>query len=194
MPTRDFEVVVEVEGRQNDVVMIPHRRGDDGYFMLQLTPPGADGTWDRPLLPNGDPLRILLLADTSASIDAGQRANQATFIGALLASLSPKDTFNLATCDMTCDWAFAQPLPADARNVSAARDFLAKRTSLGWTDLDVAFASALKRSSPNTHVIYVGDGIADHRRRRSDRLHATAAAIVHRAGRHLPRRHARQQL
>ena len=31
--------------------MIPHRRGDDGYFMLQLTPPGVNGDWDRPLVP-----------------------------------------------------------------------------------------------------------------------------------------------
>ena len=38
-PTQDFEAVVEVEGRQSDVVLIPHRRGDDGYFMLQVTPP-----------------------------------------------------------------------------------------------------------------------------------------------------------
>ena len=80
-PTRDFEVVVEVEGRQADVVMIPHRRGDDGYFMLQLTPPGAAGNWDRPLVPNGEPLHLLILADTSASIDAGQRATQTPFIG-----------------------------------------------------------------------------------------------------------------
>jgi len=158
-PTRDFEVVIEVEGRQADVVMIPHRRGDDGYFMLQLTPPGAGGNWDRPLLPNGEPLNLLILADTSASIDKNQRATQATFIGALLASLSPKDTFNLATCDVTCDWAFAKANAADAKSVTAARDFLAKRTSLGWTNLDVAFASALKQCGPKTHVIYVGDGI-----------------------------------
>jgi Flp pilus assembly protein TadD len=158
-PTRDFEVVVEVEGRQADVVMIPHRRGDDGYFMLQLTPPGANGGWDRPVLPNGEPLQLLILADTSASIDAGQRANQATFIGALLAALSPADTFNLATCDVACDWAFAQAKEANASHVTAARDFLAKRSSLGWTDLDGAFASALKRCGPKTHVVYVGDGI-----------------------------------
>jgi Flp pilus assembly protein TadD len=158
-PTRDFEVVVEVEGRQADVVMIPHRRGDDGYFMLQLTPPGANGGWDRPLLPNGEPLQLLILADTSASIDAGQRVNQATFIGALLAALSPADTFNLATCDVTCDWAFSQAKASDAGNVTAAREFLAKRSSLGWTDLDGAFASALKRCGPKTHIVYVGDGI-----------------------------------
>ena len=164
-PTRDFEVVVEVEGRQADVVMIPHRRGDDGYFMLHLTPPGANGDWDRPLLPNGQPLNLVILADTSASIDAGQRATQAAFVGSLLSALTPKDTFNLATCDVTCDWAFTQALAADAGNVSAARDFLAKRSSLGWTDLDAAFAASVKHPvgarSPDrsTHVIYVGDGI-----------------------------------
>ncbi|MDA1014174.1 MAG: VIT domain-containing protein, partial [Planctomycetota bacterium] len=36
-PDRDFEAVFEVDGRQSDVVVIPHRRGDDGYFMVQLT-------------------------------------------------------------------------------------------------------------------------------------------------------------
>jgi len=46
-PTQDFEVVVEVAGRQQDVVLIPHRRGDDGYFMVQLTPPAPDGQWRR---------------------------------------------------------------------------------------------------------------------------------------------------
>ncbi|HEV3385266.1 MAG TPA: VIT domain-containing protein, partial [Gemmata sp.] len=69
VPTRDFEAVIEVENRRSDVVVIPHRRNEDGYFMLQLTPPGASGDWERPLVPNGDPLRLLLLADTSASMD-----------------------------------------------------------------------------------------------------------------------------
>ncbi len=158
-PTRDFEVVVEVADRQADAVLIPHRRGDDGYFMLQITPPGIHDDQDRPLLADGDPVQLLILADTSASIDAGQRATQAALIGALLASLAPKDTLNLATCDVTCDWAFAQPVPADAASVAAARDHLAKRTSLGWTNLDVAFAAALKQAGPKTQVIYVGDGI-----------------------------------
>jgi predicted Zn-dependent protease len=158
-PTRDFEVVVEADGKQSDVVLIPHRRGDDGYFMLQLTPPGPRGDWLRPLLPDGEPLHLIILADTSASIDAGQRAKQATFIGALLSALSPRDTFNLGTCDVACEWALPQPAPASAANVEVARDYLARRASLGWTNLDLAFAEALKQSGPRTHVIYVGDGI-----------------------------------
>ena len=122
MPTRDFEAVVELDAGRPDVVVVPHRRGDDGYFMLQLTPPGSNGEWDRPILANGDPVNLLILADTSASIDASQRATQATFIGSLLSALTPKDTFNLATCDVTTDWAFAKATAADGKNVSAARD------------------------------------------------------------------------
>jgi Flp pilus assembly protein TadD len=185
-PTRDFEVVVELGSGQSDAVLIPHRRGDDGYFMLQLTPPGGSGDWERPLLPDGEPVQLLILADTSASIDAGQRATQATFIGALLSSLTAKDTFNLATCDVTCDWAFAEPVPASAENVAAARDYLAKRTSLGWTDLDRAFATAFKRAGPKTHVVYVGDGIVTTGdadpvafSKRLRRLYDGSSAILH---------------
>ncbi|MGA2061934.1 MAG: VIT domain-containing protein [Thermoguttaceae bacterium] len=158
-PTRDFEVVVETEGRQSDVVMIPHRRGDDGYFMLHLTPPADDGQWQRETLPDGEPMSLLVLADTSASIDAPSRAAQAEFLAALLSALTPKDSFNVAGCDVDCDWVFEKPMSADEKNVAAAREYLANRTSLGWTDLDKAFASALEQAGPKTQVIYIGDGI-----------------------------------
>ena len=36
-PTQDFETVVELQDHQPEVVLIPHRRGDDGYFMLQIS-------------------------------------------------------------------------------------------------------------------------------------------------------------
>lgn len=158
-PTRDFEVVVDLAARQSDVVVIPHRRGDDGYFMLQLSPPGSGGDWQREILPDGNPIDLLVVADTSASLDRAARNTQAEFIAALLGSLSPKDTFNLAGCDVDCAWAFSQGVAADPKNIAAARAFLAKRRSLGWTDLDTTLAAALKRCKPGTQVVYVGDGI-----------------------------------
>ena len=151
--------MVEADGRQSDVVLIPHRRGDDGYFMLLVTPPSADGDTLREILPESEPTELLILADTSASLDAGARANQAQFIAAVLESLGPKDTFNLAGCDVNCDWVFEKTMAADAKNVDTARKFLARRVSLGWTDLDGAFASALGKCGPKTRVLYVGDGI-----------------------------------
>ena len=158
-PTRDFEVIVELEPQRQEVVLIPHRRGEDGYFMVQLTPPAPTGDWQRELLTNGEPLHLLVLADTSASIDKTQRENQAQVLAALFAALTPKDTVNLATCDVNCDWAFARPLTATPENLQAARQYLDKRVSLGWTDLDKSFAAAMKQAGPTTHVIYLGDGV-----------------------------------
>lgn len=160
-PSADFEAVFEVAQSQ-EIVLIPHRRGDDGYFMVQLMPK-SNAVGNRDLLPNGPPLRLLILTDTSASMDEAQRQLQATFLASLLTSLTPGDTFNLATVDVECDWAFDKPLPASAHNASAARKFLDERTSLGWTDLDRAFASVLKQCGPDTHIIYIGDGIISTR-------------------------------
>jgi tetratricopeptide (TPR) repeat protein len=163
-PTRDFEVVAELDGKQPEVALLPHRRGDDGYFLLQLTPPGelaaggAEGI-ARDILPNGEPLELLVLCDTSASIDASQRKTQDALLAGLLGALTPRDRFNLATLDVTTDWAFAQPQPADPASTDRARMFLARRTSLGWTDLERAFAAALGQCSPRTHVVYLGDGV-----------------------------------
>lgn len=163
VPQRDFEVVCEVDGRQNDVVVIPHRRGDDGYFLMQLTPPSQAGNWQRELIADGTPLDLLLLCDTSASMNETQRKQQAEFVAAVLNSLSEKDTFNLAGCDVACAWALNDSAPATDESIAKARDFLAQRDSLGWTDLDQAFESVLLRCKPTTQVIYIGDGIVTAR-------------------------------
>ena len=86
-PNRDFEVVFEVDSRQSDVVVVPHRRGEDGYFLIQLTPPAADGNWQREVLPDGKPLSVVLLCDTSASMDSEKRKQQSDFVSTVLASL-----------------------------------------------------------------------------------------------------------
>ncbi|MHB8954750.1 MAG: VIT domain-containing protein [Pirellulaceae bacterium] len=158
-PSRDFELVVELDGSHSDVVMIPHRRGDDGYFMLQVTPPSAVEIPVRDVVPDGTPLRLLVLADTSRSMDRDSRTAQSEFIVALLSSLSPKDSFNLATCDTECTWAFDKPVPAEESNVQNVRRVLDDRSSLGWTDLDRACVSAFQQAGAGAHVIYVGDGI-----------------------------------
>ena len=110
-------------------------------------------------MPDGEPLDLLILADTSASLDRSARTAQGEFIATLFGSLTPKDRVNLACCDVECDWVFEQSLPAERKNIDAMRDFLGKRVSLGWTDLDKAFASAFSKAGPKTRIVYVGDGI-----------------------------------
>jgi Vault protein inter-alpha-trypsin domain/von Willebrand factor type A domain len=157
-PTKDFEVVVQVEDDKQGVVMIPHRRGDDGYFLLLLAPPG-NGPWQRDVVPDGEPLKLIVLADTSASMDRSSRKTQDEVLGALLGSLGPKDSFQLAACDVDCVWTADKPQPAEPKNIEAARTFLAKRRSMGWTDLDKAFAEAFQKCDGKTQVVYLGDGV-----------------------------------
>src|SRR5262245_10144141 len=125
-PTKDFEVVVEVADKAPEVVVVPHRRGDDGYFLVQVTPP-SPAEVDRDVVADAGPLHMLFVCDTSASMDPGQRSHQQALTAALLGALSPKDIFNLACCDVATDWAFDKPQAATPQNLTKARNFLARR-------------------------------------------------------------------
>jgi predicted Zn-dependent protease len=158
-PDRDFEVVCELDGSQSDVVVIPHRRGDDGYLLVQLSPPAEDGRFEREVLTNGNPLNLVLLCDTSSSMDSQKRQEQRDFAAAVLASLDEMDRFNLVAADVGTAWAFPEPVAATAENIAKASSFLEERLSLGWTNLERAFTDVLKKSPAESHIIYIGDGI-----------------------------------
>jgi ferritin-like metal-binding protein YciE len=158
-PDRDFEVVCEV-GRQNsDVVVIPHRRGDDGYLLMQLTPPGGEGQWQRETVPNGKPLNLVLLCDTSASMDREKRKQQAEFVATMLASLGENDRFLIAASDVETAWLTKEPLAPNVENREKAAKFLSDRVSLGWTNLEQAFAAVVEHTPADAQVVYIGDGI-----------------------------------
>ncbi|HET6425608.1 MAG TPA: VIT and VWA domain-containing protein, partial [Planctomycetaceae bacterium] len=159
IPTRDFEVVCELDRTQTDVVAIPHRRGDDGYLLVQLSPPGGQGNWQRELLPDGEPIKVVLLCDTSASMDNEKRKQQTEFVATVLSALGKEDRFQLAASDVGTAWAFPEPAVANEANIATARQFLDDRLSLGWTNLDRAFNDVIAKAPADAHVIYIGDGI-----------------------------------
>lgn len=164
-PTRDFEVEIAVDNKANPLTIIPHQRGDDGYFVALVTPPGEDGAWQRELVPDGQPLELFILADTSGSMNETARSNQDAFLAALLGSLGRDDRFHLATCDNEVHWFTPKKGMKREELAGHARDFLAARTSLGWSDLDQTFAAVAKRldgrkkSRRSAQVIYLGDGV-----------------------------------
>jgi len=160
-PSRDFEVEIDVDAAASPVVMIPHQRGEDGYFLALITPPGGDGKWQREVVPDGDPIHLVILADTSGSMNATARANQDALIAGLLGSLGPQDMLSVATCDTELRWFDPEEFICTREEFSGkARDFVAARHSLGWTDLDRVFEGVFEHlSEPNTHVVYIGDGV-----------------------------------
>ncbi|TWT55398.1 Vault protein inter-alpha-trypsin [Thalassoglobus neptunius] len=158
-PESDFEVVCDVSQRENDVIMIPHRRGDDGYFLLQLMPPDIGGEWSRSVIGNSEPLEIILLCDTSGSIDEVMRSRQSEFVRTLLGALGDEDRVLVATTDVTTDWLTSEFEVPDAELIARVEKQLQERVSLGWSDLEQAFELALRRASANSQIIYLGDGI-----------------------------------
>ena len=159
-PGSDFEVEIGVDRRQDRVMLVPHRRGDDGYFLL-LVNPADGGSGGRPLIGDGPPLDLIVAADTSASMDREQRKAQDRFIAHLLGSLGKNDRFRLACLDAECAWHApeAGPQAATDEAVGEVREFLEQRVSLGWTDLRKTLGEVLGKAGDGTHVIYVGDSI-----------------------------------
>ena len=181
-PERDFEIVCEVDHKGSDVVVVPHQRGDDGYFLAQLTPPSPEGSWQRDILPDGDPVNLLLVCDTSGSMDRQTRKTQQEFVAMILSALGKKDRFNIASCDVDTQWFSGDAMAADPESIDQVSQWLDDRPSLGWTDLDrmaqvVAKQLQNQDADQKTHVIYVGDGIATAR----DANPQAAAARLRRA-------------
>lgn len=70
---RDFRVVCELEKAKAPLTAISHQRGEDGYFMLQVSPPVGEGELKevKPAA-NVEPLRLLILCDTSGSMSSSR--------------------------------------------------------------------------------------------------------------------------
>lgn len=157
-PDRDLEVTVKTAPAAPaagvGITTTSHRRGDDGYLLVRVDAPPAP-----PAGRTGEPLDLLVLADTSGSVSGAAREAQLAFVAALLEGLGPKDSFDLATCDASVGWAFGQARAATPDAADAALGRLSARRPLGWTNLEAAIAAAAERAGPATHVVYVGDGV-----------------------------------
>jgi len=158
VPDRDFELIVENVEHRPPVVMIPHRRDQDGYLMVMFDSPSASLD-PRDLVGGEGEIDLLVLADTSGSMLGAPTTTMLQLIEALLSALGPKDRFNLLTCDTQVRTAFGQPVAAGDESRAHALAFIEERHPLGWSNLDLAFAEAFARADGSTHIVYVGDGI-----------------------------------
>ena len=149
---------------------IPHRRGDDGYFLLQLTPPGRDGNWQREVLPDGKPLNLVLAVRHVGLDGRARNASSRRSSWRRCCRRSARRTgSSWRRPTSTPPGRRRKPLAADGReHRQGARSFLDDRGSLGWTDLDQAFAAVLKKAPADAQVIYIGDGIVTAGETRSE--------------------------
>jgi len=137
-PDRDLIVYYGLGG-DLAVDVVAHRKpGEDGYFMLSISPPAGD---------RQEPERskdLVFVVDTSGSM-AGEKLEQAK--GALrycLNSLSPGDRFGIVRFSTEAE-AFRDGLvPATKENVRDALAFVDQFKARGGTAIEAALALALK--------------------------------------------------
>ena len=159
-PEQDLEIRVRTRRPSSPVTAMAHRRGDQGFFMVMVDAPAA-GNGDAPNPPRA-PLDLVVIADTSGSMEGPPRKAQLAFLEALLAELADGDTFQVLTGDTKVAAAFPQRVPNTAGNREQAMAFVEARTPLGWSDVGLALAEAFERSRNGTHVVYLGDGVVTH--------------------------------
>lgn len=161
-PDRDFELRIEI-GSTAPLSIVDHVRDGEGYFVARVVPPGPDGEWQRgwqrTALPDGKAVDVVVVCDTSGSMDSAARAAQEEVVAALLGSLGEGDRFRLLASDWQAQWFDPALLPVSAERTAAALEFLRKRPSLGWTDLDLALRTALEVAEKGALIVYVGDGM-----------------------------------
>jgi Ca-activated chloride channel homolog len=90
--------------------------------------------------------------DTSGSMSGAPIEKAKATMRLALASLNPRDTFNLITFSGDTRLLFPAPVPATPENLSLAHQFLTSRTGAGGTEMMKAIRAALAPSDRQGHI------------------------------------------
>jgi Ca-activated chloride channel family protein len=113
--------------------------------------------------PAGPPRTILVLFDTSLSMQWEKLERSYRAMETLLRSLRPADRFNLLLFNTELSWFEKQPSTADNPTVERALEFVRASGLRGGTNLQQALAAALaqaKSSAGESYIVLLSDGDA----------------------------------
>lgn len=171
--TGDFAVYLPFAANRVGLTVATHRpAGDDGYFMLTLSPSAV--------AESRIPRDVSMVIDVSGSM-SGEKMEQARAAAhQLLGSLGPGDRFRLvAFSSAVRPWRDGWT-PADAAGVRAARSWVDGLRADGGTNISGALENALSVSSPAARlpiVLFLTDGMATNGETRTDRIIATTESL-----------------
>jgi Ca-activated chloride channel family protein len=155
LPDRDFELYAGTTVDDIGANLLTYQTGtEDGFFLLMLTP--ALETETRRVLPRD----ILLVLDTSGSMD-GEKLKQAQdALAYILKRLNPEDRFNVVAFSSSAR-AYAQGLQGP-QDVDAAIDWVYRLEALGGTNIYHGLSEALMYADETrpTVVVFLTDGMA----------------------------------
>ncbi len=156
VPDRDFFLYYTVSEEDVGLNLVTHRiDGDDGYFMLLLSPGRLEDP-DKVI-----PKDIVFVLDRSGSM-RGEKLEQAkSALAFCLENLNPDDRFRLLTFATQLRVFGEELLPVTDETIADALVFVEEIEAGGSTDIDLALSEAL--SIPPTDrphiVIFLTDGL-----------------------------------
>ena len=154
---RDFVLVYELERERLGLDVLTSRTaGDDGYFMLLLTPGSQFDEAQKQV-------NVTFVIDASGSMRQVGKLDLARQAASLaIGSLRETDTFNIIAFNIAPRPLFDAPLPAAPDNLAKAREFLSGLEGRGGTDLAPALDEALAMQLPDARnaIVLLSDGQA----------------------------------
>lgn len=153
---RDIVVAAKLERERTGFDLIATRTdGEDGYFLLTLTPGRELAELDRGM-------DYVFVLDTSGSMDReGKLSLSRSSVEAFVDSLGEKDRFEIITFNVTANPLFGNLTSPGDDPRRRARDFLGSQQARGGTFLMPALTTAYRYQDPDRtlNVVVLSDGM-----------------------------------
>lgn len=136
-------------------VLVEHWNGHD-YALAMLLPPAQ--------LADPLPRELILVVNTSGSMEGGSLQQAKAALDLALQSLGPGDRFNVIQFNSTVEPLFDDAVAATPGDVRLAREWVAKLRADGGTEMGIALERALADHAPAGYVrqvVFATDGAVD---------------------------------
>jgi Ca-activated chloride channel family protein len=137
LPNRDLVVRYKTAAEQTMVGVLAHRTDARGYFTLIVQPKASYKVGDIA------PREVMIVIDTSGSMEGPPMAQAQALASALIDSLRPGDTFNVMAFSGGTQAMAPAAIAGDGTGKQAGQAFVASLQSGGGTEMGAAMAEAL---------------------------------------------------
>ena len=152
---RDFELTWEPRlGTTPTAVVFAETSGQDSYALLMVMPPQPQHAMQQPR-------ELILVVDTSGSMQGASMAQAKESLWMALGTLMPEDRFNIIQFNSTASALFKHPKRASDAAMVAANDYIAALQANGGTNMGPALKLALNGEAPARYVrqvVFITDG------------------------------------